>query len=91
MSNKILISIIIILSLIILITGGYIIQKEVRTNLEQSKVDYFNNGTIYGAQAVIYQILEQGKDCSVIQLPIGNQTFGVIRSECFQGSQEVAA
>lgn len=93
MNNKILITVIVILSLIIVIAGGYFIQKEVRANLEQRNVNYFNNGTILGAQTMINNIIDQSNKCERVDLFLGNETLNksavLIDVRCLQTPEEV--
>lgn len=65
----------------VLVMRGY---QDNKTNQQQKEQDIFTNGTIYGTQYTLYQIVSLATQCKEVPIPYGNQTYNLIWEECLK-------
>jgi len=88
-----------IVTVLLIIAAGYIVfgeYQKMRTAEESTRIAEQNeifrqgyiNGTTYGYQLAVIQLLQQASTCQAVPVTANNFTLNLIATECLQQAEE---
>lgn len=76
--------IIIVLAVLLVIAGGYIVMGKYNEWESEKDLNLFQQGSQYGYEQAVLQLMQQAATCQQVPLNVDNQTLNVIAVDCLQ-------